>query len=259
MRLVRIDQLSASGRATRTSPAGVLIATSLASADAARGLITEHRFLVETRALVPPHIAVFAEVRVADVVLPRTDTIPAFNRIARNVSTSCSTTRRAAPQWPWKATHVEPNLTTSDDRPDRIGTRQMPTADKPGGASERYAEPANSVRHAELVKSVVELGPQSTSDREIDRRHRGTAVFLNSSDRQALGERACSKRVRSRLFKPTYASAASTISRRSSLSLSSPLVSSAWLRASSSPFPTTRSPSHRFSSTAYACSTRCSS
>jgi hypothetical protein len=45
---------------------------------------TEHRFLIELRSLAPPHIAVLAKVRVADVILPITDkNFAAFNRIAR--------------------------------------------------------------------------------------------------------------------------------------------------------------------------------
>jgi hypothetical protein len=45
---------------------------------------TEHWFLIELRSLAPPHIAVLAKVRVADVLRPITDkNFAAFNRIAR--------------------------------------------------------------------------------------------------------------------------------------------------------------------------------
>jgi hypothetical protein len=44
---------------------------------------TEHQFFIALRAIAPAHIAVLAKVRVADLVLPATRNIAAFNRISR--------------------------------------------------------------------------------------------------------------------------------------------------------------------------------
>lgn len=44
---------------------------------------TEHAFLTALRRAAPPHIAVLAKVRVADIVSPQGNDVAAFNRIAR--------------------------------------------------------------------------------------------------------------------------------------------------------------------------------
>jgi hypothetical protein len=44
---------------------------------------TEHAFLMALRSAAPPHIAVLAKVRVADILSPVGNDVPAFNRIAR--------------------------------------------------------------------------------------------------------------------------------------------------------------------------------
>ncbi len=44
---------------------------------------TEHAFLIALRNRAPPHVAVLAKVRVADILAPRHHDVPAFNRIQR--------------------------------------------------------------------------------------------------------------------------------------------------------------------------------